>query len=358
MARPAPAVLVWCSAGDPSGGMERIAISIAGGLAARGWRVILAGPFRDSATLLASVPPDVTVVHHRPEKTTLGLFRTMQFLRRVAREHRVNLISAHGSVFPLIFTRTPTVWTEHGLRYGGSMLAGIRGLVWRWIRFRIRRRAWRVIAVSRHVQTSLCDHLRIPGHPIVIYNGLPNADALRKLPPARMQPPYQIGFLGRLTAIKRPLEIFELSAILNRMGVSHEWNIFGDGELMPQVQAMAAQPTGHSVRICGVANNPQDAFARIDLLAFLSRGEIEGLGMVLVEAMAANRRIVAWDAGCIGEVLNGHRALVPRPFFLEKFAQAIADELRKAPPRYEDNRWEEARMIDEYERVFSETIRW
>jgi glycosyltransferase involved in cell wall biosynthesis len=358
MAQSMRTALVWCSAGSPSGGMERIAISIANGLVGRGWRVVLVGPFRNAQALFDLIRPEVLFLDHRPAKTALGLFRTMRFLRRVARRERVDVISAHGSLFPLIFTRTPVVWTEHDMRYGGSMLRGLRGIAWRWIRLRVRQGVWRAVTVSHHVQSCLRKNLKIEESPRVIYNGLPNAEALRSLPAPRLTPPYQIGFIGRLTPIKRPLEVFELSTMLNQMGVPHDWNVFGDGELLPELKAAAARPTGHSVHICGLAKKPQDAFARIDLLCFLSRGEQEGLGMVLLEAMAANRPVVAWDTGCIAEVLANRGTLVATPFSLQRFAEAIVGTLRNQRVRqqYDDRRWDESRMIGEYDEVFTEAV--
>ncbi len=358
MAQPNRTALVWCSAGSPSGGMERIAISIANGLVGRGWRVVLAGPFGGVRALFDLIRPEVVFIDHQPDKTALGVYRTMRFLRALMRQERVDVISAHGSLFPLLFTRSPVVWTEHDVRYGGSMLRGFRGMAWRWIRRRVRRGHWHAITVSHHVSHRLRENLKIQETPRVIYNGLPHAEALRALPPPLMTPPFRIGFIGRLTPVKRPGEAFELSAILNRMGVPHEWNIFGDGELLPEIESMAALPTGHSVRVRGLAKNPQDAFSQIDLLVFLSRGEQEGLGMVLLEAMAANRPIVAWDTGCISEVLANRGILVATPFDLPRFAREIAKALRGAggaPPI--DNRWEEARMIREYDEALTEALR-
>lgn len=354
--------LVWCSSVHPAGGMERIAISIANGLTGLGWRIVLAGPFTGAPVLRSAIRPEVEFIDHDPDKSALGVYRTMRFIQRIVRQKRVDVISAHGSLFPLTFTRTPVVWTEHDIRYGGGcMLHGFKGLAWRWIRSRVQRGGWRLVTVSRHVQSRLCQNLNLPeDRGRVIYNGLPDADALRALPPPRMTPPYQIGFLGRLEPIKRPLEVFELSATLKLMGIPHEWNVFGAGELMPQMRALAAQRSSeHSVRICGLAEKPEDAFASMDLLCFHSRGEQEGLGMVLLEAMAARRPVVAWDAGCIGEVLAGRGTLVAPPFSLPRFAEAIASTLRNADsrPQQHDSRWDEARMIGDYDAVLTEAIR-
>ncbi len=45
------------------------------------------------------------------------------------RNYGVQVVSAHGSVFPLLASGVPVVWTEHDVRYAGAeMLRGLRGL--------------------------------------------------------------------------------------------------------------------------------------------------------------------------------------------------------------------------------------
>jgi glycosyltransferase involved in cell wall biosynthesis len=352
--------LVWCSSVDPAGGMERVALSIANGLAGAGWRVLLAGPFSRAPLLRRAIRPEVEFFDSPPGKSIASLWRSTRFLSRIVRQRQVDVISAHGSVFPVLPVRVPVVWTEHDLRYGGrEMLRGMRGLAWRRVRARLRQGRWQLVTVSRHVHNEVCHKLDLPkGSGRVIYNGLPNAEALRSLPAPKVTPPYQIGFLGRLVPSKRPLDVFELSGILNRMGVDHVWHVFGDGVLLPEMRTAAARD-GHSVRLHGLAESAQEAFSRIDLLAFLARGEQEGLGMVLLEAIAAKRLVVAWDAGCIREVLAGRGVLVHPAQPLEAFAGAIASTLRQGrPPGPEqDDRWGEARMIADYDAILSEAVR-
>ncbi len=352
--------LVWCSSVDPAGGMERVALHIANGLAGIGWRILLVGPFSRAPFLRRAIRPKVDFIDYEMGKSPAAVLRAMGFLARLVEERGVDVISAHGSVFPLLGVNAPVIWTEHDVRYaGGRMLAGLRGLAWRRVRERVGNGAWRLVAVSRYVGDETCRKLDLPaGAAQVIYNGLPNAASLAALPPPRLTPPYQIGFLGRLTPAKRPLDVIALSELLNRMGISHDWHVFGDGALLPDLRAAAAARTGHSVSIHGLIEKPEEAFARIDLLSFLARGEQEGLGMVLLEALAARRLVVAWDAGCIREVLAGRGALVPAPFSLERYAEALAAALRRGVPASTDpdERWSQERMIAAYDWMLWEAI--
>jgi glycosyltransferase involved in cell wall biosynthesis len=238
------------------------------------------------------------------------------------------------------------------------MLRGPRGLAWRRVRGFIEGGSWRIVTVSRYVQEEICQKLNLPDiHATVVYNGLPNAEALYRLPAPEFKPPYRIGFVGRLTEAKHPLEVFQLSNLLNEMGISHAWLVFGEGGLLPAMK-QALQMPGHSVQLCGVAEKPEDAFRQIDLLCFHARGEQEGLGMVLVEALAAGRSIVAWDAGCIAEVLAGRATLVPPPFSLRRFAVTIAGVLLNGTePRIYDGRFSEERMISDYDSILRDISR-
>ncbi|GEM_PF-3147272 len=356
---PAHTALVWCSNVEP-GGMERVALSIANGLAANGWHVIVAGPFSRVPFLRRVIRPEIEFIDFDMPKSVAGVWRAARFLSRIVRERGVEVISAHGSVFPLLPIPIPVVWTEHDVRYGGrEMLRGARGVAWRRVRRRIHQGDWRLVTVSRYVQTQTCRKLALPDdRATVVYNGLPNAAALHRLPAPEFKPPYRIGYVGRLVASKRPEEVFELSALLNHMGIPHVWKVFGDGHLMPEMRKRALRDTGHSVEICGLVERPEDAFRQLDVLCFHGRGEQEGLGMVLIEALAANRPVVAWDAGCIREVLTGRGNLVPPPFSLRRFAATIAGTLLNGPqPRLRDDRWSEARMIADYEAILRDSVR-
>ncbi|HLK51565.1 MAG TPA: glycosyltransferase family 4 protein [Bryobacteraceae bacterium] len=352
--------LVWCSNVEPAGGMERVALSVANGLVEQGWHVLLVGPFSRVPFLRKAIRPEIEFIDHQIQRSPSGMFQTARCLNRIIRERRVQVVSAHGSVFPLLFTGTPVVWTEHDVRYaGGEMLRGFRGVAWRRIRRLVEDGSWRLVTVSRHVQREICQKLDLAeDHATVIYNGLPNAGALHSLPAPRFEPPYRIGFLGRLVPPKRPFEVLELSSRLNAMGIPHVWKVFGDGVLLPAMRKKALHTPGHSVEFCGVVERPEEAFRELDLLCFHARGEQEGLGMVLVEALAANRPVVAWDAGCIREVLTGRGTLVPPPFSLARFAATIAGTLLGgAPPRQPDDRWSEARMMAQYDEILRDSIR-
>ena len=352
-------VLVWCSWIAVAGGMERIAVAVANGLHANGWRVIFVGPVSPVPSFRARIAPGIEVVDHTPAGPVDKSIGTARFINRLISRYSVDVVSAHGSVLPLIACNAPVVWTEHEIRYGSrDMLSGAKGIFWRVIRGYVRSGRWTMVGVSRYLINQTCRKLNLdPCVATVIYNGIADADELSQLPPPKLDRPYRLGFLGRLVHQKNPLDVFALSEELVRMGVPHEWHVFGEGELLADLQARAKEADGR-VLVRGPVKNAKDALAQLDMLVFLSRGEYEGFGLVLLEARLARRLVVAWNAGCMPEAAGDHAALVDPPFDLKNFASRIATELNsgRIPPPAEPNCCSVQTMVNEYDAVCTRAI--
>lgn len=343
-------VLVWNSWITPAGGMERVALSIANGLADRGCRVILVGPYDQVPVLRASIHESITYVHCDFDRTPSGLLRNTVFLRRLIRQYRVDVISAHGSLIPLLGLDIPVVWTEHGPRYGDqSILKGWKTLPWSLIRARLRSGKWLFVACSRYVRDRICSELKLnPQMAEVIYNGVPNAAQLRSLPLPAFTAPWRIGFLGRLEPEKHPDDVFALDEILHRRGVDCRWFVWGDGSLASTLREKAE---GHPrVRLCGLAKNAAAALAEVDALVFLSHGQMEGLPTVILEARLARRPVIAWDVTANPEATGPADMLVP-PFDLEWFATALQQVLHRTPVAAEAAATSYEQMIEQYDSV-------
>jgi glycosyltransferase involved in cell wall biosynthesis len=345
-------VLVWCSWIAVAGGMERVAASIANGLHSKGWRVLFVGPCDEVPSFRSLLADGVEVVSHTPRSTVSGSIRTARFLNALIKKYSVDLVSAHGSVLPLIACPVPVVWTEHEIRYGGQdMLSGVKGLIWRVIRHHLQTGRWKLIVVSRFLRDQTCEKLGLDAAlTSLIYYGIADADNLRQIPLPALKPPYRIGFLGRLISYKGPLDIFELMPELDRLGVPHEWHIFGEGDLLPELRERAAAFPGR-ITVHGPVPNARHALSQVDMIAFLSRGEHEGLGLVLVEARLARRLVTAWNVGCIPEGAGEDAALVDAPFDLKRFAARMAAELRRGelPPPVPADQWTVQTMINQYD---------
>lgn len=324
-------LLVWISGDSLAGGMERVAISLANGLAERGTEVVLAGPLADLPGLAEKVSSRVRRVFVGFQSRVGAVLKAAYQLHRLVRDYRIDIVSAHGSLFPVLAAGAPVVWTEHGTRYGKEpILSGLRTAPWLLIRRRLRTGAWTFVGCSEFVRDSVCRDLGLP-HDIapVIQNGVPGSEGLRSLAPPVFRPPYRVALIGRLDPEKHPLDIFVLDQKMAARGVPVEWHVWGRGALEEQMRKRAAGAP--RVHLRGLAADAEQALAGMDAMAFLSHGLFEGLPTVILEARLARRPVVAWDVPVNAGVVGPADLLVP-PFDLDRFADGIQEVLRRGVP--------------------------
>ncbi len=103
---------------------------------------------------------------------------------------------------------------------------------------------------------------------------------------------FVVGWAGRLTAIKRPLDL--VHAIAEVEGATLV--AAGDGELRPQVEALAAKlGVDDRVRLLGYVTDMASWYSAFD--TFLLTSANEGTPVVAIEALAAGVPVVATAAG-------------------------------------------------------------
>jgi len=114
----------------------------------------------------------------------------------------------------------------------------------------------------------------------------------------------RIVFAGRLDPVKRPLLLVDIArALLKRGRSDFRFIVAGDG---PKEHALRRKlkETGfaHLFDLVGYVPNLASIFATADLVVIPSRSE--GLPLVLLEALASGKPVVASNVGEIGEVLD------------------------------------------------------
>ena len=134
---------------------------------------------------------------------------------------------------------------------------------------------------------------------------------------------FVVGWAGRLTAIKRPLDLVRTLRALVDNGVDALLVLVGDGEDRADVEALAADlEVADRTRLVGFQKNIRPWYASFDALLLTSANE--GTPVVAIEALAAARPVVATRAGGTGAVVrNGESG------YLETIGdtQALADRL-------------------------------
>jgi glycosyltransferase involved in cell wall biosynthesis len=140
-----------------------------------------------------------------------------------------------------------------------------------------------------------------------------------------------IGCVGRISEQKGQEEFIRAAALVRREFPNALFLVVGSADeekLLARMQALVAElDLGATVRFTGHLSDMPVVYAALDILAAPSRWE--GFGLMLAEAMAAGRPIVAARAGAIPEVVveNATALLVP-PRDAPALAQALLDVLR------------------------------
>ena len=114
---------------------------------------------------------------------------------------------------------------------------------------------------------------------------------------------FVVGWAGRLTAIKRPLDLIRTLRALRDEGVDALLVLVGDGEDRADVEALAAElGVADRCRLVGFQKSIRPWYASFDALLLTSANE--GTPVVAIEALAAARPVVATRAGGTGTVVR------------------------------------------------------
>ena len=191
-----------------------------------------------------------------------------------------------------------------------------------------------IIAISDHVaRFTVARGVQDPGRVRRVYHGLrpPNlAEEERERTRIRgelgVRPAdYLVGNVGRLAPQKGQRHLVRaLPLLLERVPSAHV-AIAGGGELEGQLRTLAdGLGVGERVHVLGPRRDVAAIMRAIDVFAMPSIWE--GFGIVLLEAMAAARPIVASRVATIPEVvLDGETGILVPPGDPESLAEALAD---------------------------------
>ncbi len=232
------------------------------------------------------------------------------------------------------------------------------------------RRAAAMIAISRRVKAELVAGGMNEANIEVIPSGVPIDRRVIPGPRAELGVPEdapRVVMVGALTHEKDPLTFVRgVAAARERLGAIRAM-VVGDGPLREAVKSEIARLSiGDTLQLTGHRADADSMIAAADLLALSSAQE--GLGSVLLDAMALGKPVVATDAGGIPEVvvpgetgllvpIGDHRALGEAIACVlsdrELAAQLTAGARARAPLYSMDE--VVARTAALYERVLSES---
>ena len=170
-----------------------------------------------------------------------------------------------------------------------------------------------------------------------------------------------VGLVGRLVPIKAPEIFLQAAASIRAAMPEARFLVVGDGELRPALEALVQElGLGDAVRFLGWRRDLVRIYADLDVVALTSRNE--GSPVVLIEALAAARPVVATAVGGVPEVVvDGQTGLTVPPSDPAPLAAAIlrllrdralAARLGAAGRRHVYPRYDSSRLVEDVTQLY------
>jgi glycosyltransferase involved in cell wall biosynthesis len=172
---------------------------------------------------------------------------------------------------------------------------------------------------------------------------------------------FAIGWAGRLTAIKRPLDLVRTLRAVVDAGIDAVLVLVGDGELRHESEALARElGVAERTRFAGFQQRVREWYAAVDVSLLTSANE--GTPVVAIESLAAGRPVVATRAGGTGTVVrDGESGFLLEIGDVEGLARRLVELARDPELRRRlgergaadvRERFATARMADEIDAVY------
>jgi glycosyltransferase involved in cell wall biosynthesis len=312
------------------------------------------------------------------EVSALSDIATVRALRTLIRQRRPDVLHTHtakagatGRTAAVLAGRARPAAVVH--TYHGHVLSGYfqpaRERAYRVAERALAHATDRLIAVSDEVRDDL---VRFRVAPVEKFAVVPygfdldarvHSDAatrVRKREEAGVgDDAFVIGWAGRLTDIKRPLDLVRAAAAVDGSTLV----LAGDGELRADVEALASElGMRDRVRLLGYVEDMGAWYAAFD--AFLLTSANEGAPVVAIEAQAAGVPVVATDAGGTRTVVDddetgfvvkvGDVAALADCLRLLRDDAGLRSRLGVTAAERMRSRFSIERMVDDVERVYAE----
>jgi glycosyltransferase involved in cell wall biosynthesis len=176
---------------------------------------------------------------------------------------------------------------------------------------------------------------------------------------------FLVGWVGRLTDIKKPFDLVRTTAALRAQAVDATLVLVGDGPDRPPTEALARElGLAERVRFAGYQTDLAGWYAAFDVLLLTSANE--GTPVAAIEALAARRPVVSTRVGGVPAVVEeGETGFLAPAGDTEALAAALArlaasPELRERMGRRGAERMAElfgiGRMVDEIDALYRRAL--
>lgn len=297
-------------------GAERLVVDLADRFASLGHAVLLVHLTGHAEVVPRH--PGVTVLGIGMNRSPLSLLLALRSVRRSLKAFRPDLVNSHlvhASLFARLLRLTlpmpRLVSSAHNMNEGGG---------------RMRMWAYRLTDWLVDISTNVSDEAVAafiargavrPGRMVTMHNGI-DVEKFRFLPAARDAERKALDCVdrmlllavGRLHALKDYPNLIRAFAQVKAQVPGAALAIAGEGPLRAELEALV-----HSfglvddVLFLGIRHDVPELMSACDV--FVLSSESEGFGLVVAEAMACGRVVVATDCGGVREVVGDAGLLVP-----------------------------------------------
>lgn len=311
------------------GGAEKVVTSLADALAGKDHQVCIA--YMTGAASVLPISANIRIIS-LGMSSKLDAVGALLRLGRLIRDMRPDVVHSHmfhaNILARLVRLAVPVrrlISTAHSSNEGGAL----------------RMLAYRLTDSLADISTNVSDEAVEAfiaakavrsGRMVAVYNGIAiDSFAFNALARARIRQALSIDHgcqlilaVGRLHEAKDYPNLFHALALLSASGLIYQLCIAGDGPLKADLQALAALlGIAKHVRFLGIRSDVADLMSAADI--FVLPSAWEGFPVVVMEAMANGRVLVATDCGGIREAIGDAGFLVE-----SKNSKALADALQTA----------------------------
>lgn len=300
------------------GGAERQVADLAAEFAGLGHAVAvmsLTGPQE------MALPPGITVFSLGMSKSPPSMLSALRTARRLVRAWNPDIVHSHmvhANLFARVLrprrgdrTHVPVVCTAHSLREGGALRMLAYRLTDRWCR------------LTTHVSEEGRERMigvgaARPERIVVMPNGI-DTHRFRPDPEARARTRAALGIpadgklilnVGRLVPEKGQAALIEAFRRLHQTNAAATLLIAGDGPLRDTLsQQIHALGLVSCARLLGPRSDVPDLLNAADL--FVLSSELEGLPLVVAEALACETPVVATDVSGVRALLSASGHVIP-----------------------------------------------
>jgi len=198
------------------------------------------------------------------------------------------------------------------------------GKTW-YTRLLYNRRVDGVVAISRVIMNLLIEAGVEPERIRLIHSGI-DPQRFARCADGSASGEYEavVGIIASLEERKGHRYLFEAAAMLKRRGHKIKYLVAGEGPARRQLEErVKALHLGDEIRFCGFVSDAPDFLSQIDI--FILPSLYEGLGVAVLEAMAAGKPVIASRVGGLPELIaDGETGMLVAPKNTEGLAQAVA----------------------------------